>query len=156
MIATPVKGEGGMTTIEFKLIEAGDEALKAAGLEAFIVNDAKGFTSAELTPEQRDGLLKALNQTQGVNLLSGPRVGTVDGQEAMLEVSDGTGNGFSVQVNVDSTNPDGSIGMDLGLNFGDGSGSLGPQGSVKELPPSFAPPPLPPAPPAIPQGRSRL
>ena len=80
--------QGDPILLNSRFLELPDEALAQVGLDA--LKTEYGLTSRHvvLTPEQAALVLKTLEQTPGVEVLSAPRIQTSHGVEACLSVTD--------------------------------------------------------------------
>ena len=92
-------GQPGQITLQTRIIEAPDEVLAQIGLDA-LKSDAKQSSShTVLTREQVEAVIKTLESTPGVNVLSAPRLSTADGRQAQVKVMDSkTINGQQYEV----------------------------------------------------------
>lgn len=72
--------------VQGKIAEVPEHLLSQLGLEGF-KTDGQENTGNIFSPEQSERLAKALEQTEGVKLLSAPRVGALSGQQALISVT---------------------------------------------------------------------
>jgi hypothetical protein len=72
--------------IEARFIELPEEVLAEVGLDAVKSEDKQSASQLVLTSEQTEALLKALENTPGVDVLTSPRMLTLAGQQAQLKM----------------------------------------------------------------------
>jgi hypothetical protein len=88
LLLEPVVGEGemaGQVTIQARFAEMPEDVLAKVGLDG-MKSDAKESTAQSiLGPEQAAHLLAALENSPGVNVMSAPRVSTLDGRQAQIK-----------------------------------------------------------------------
>lgn len=117
ILATPEQQANGQIVMGFKLVGADDQGLKAAGLDAFVVNDAQGFPSTQLDRAQMNSLIQTLSSIDGADVMSSPRLTTMPGLQATVFVGQGDGALSINSVAQPSENGD-QMQMDLKVDFG--------------------------------------
>lgn len=85
----PVEGDQtGQVDLQARIVEMPDATFTQLGLVGLKSGDKQSTASALLTAEQAAVLIKALEQTEGVNVISAPRVTTLNGRQAQVKVVD--------------------------------------------------------------------
>ena len=88
LLVEPIVGEAemaGQVTIQARFAEMPEDVLIKAGLD-WMKSDAKESTAQSiLDPEQAAHLLATLENSSGVNVMSGPKVSTLDGRQAQIK-----------------------------------------------------------------------
>lgn len=85
VLAEPVSG--GQLTIQARFVELPDEVMAKAGLDS-LKADAKDTSGhGVLDAQQSKDMIALLESSQGVNVLSAPRVTTLEGRQVQINVS---------------------------------------------------------------------
>ncbi|MGO9201365.1 MAG: sigma-70 family RNA polymerase sigma factor [Limisphaerales bacterium] len=106
LLSTPlIQGDNAdQVQITTKVIEVADAALAKVGLDAFTVEGGESSVKQVLRGDQAEELVRVLRETDGVDLLSEPRITTLDGRQAEIRViPEGTGaagQGWGCAINV--------------------------------------------------------
>ena len=96
--------QAGQITLQTWIVELPETALTQLGLDGLKSAGKQSSTQAILTTEQAEAILKALENTAGVDLLSMPKITTLHGRQARVQVSDVktiSGETFEVGPSVD-------------------------------------------------------
>jgi type II secretory pathway pseudopilin PulG len=79
-------GAAGQVMFEAMFVEAPDEVLAGRGLERFQAAGKETSQQGVLTAAEARALLKHLEGTPGVDILSAPRLSTADGRQAQIQM----------------------------------------------------------------------
>lgn len=96
-------GEATQVVVQARFAEMPDEVLEHLNLQSMRTSGKESNAQSIMEPAQQKWLQEQLEKTQGVNLLSAPRVTTLDGRQARIEVTR--------SLNIDGT--DYSVGPSL-------------------------------------------
>jgi hypothetical protein len=100
-----------------------DHAIFEGSAEAFatlgIGNNPAGFAS--LGPEDSKAFLERLGKTDGINMLSAPRIVTGSGTEAQVSIGNDTGGHLNLSV-VPNLAPDGNVDLRIKVERTEGTG----------------------------------
>lgn len=106
LLSTPlIQGDNAdQVQITTKVIQVADAALAKVGLDAFTVEGGESSLKQVLRRDQAEELVRVLRETDGVDLLSEPRITTLDGRQAEIrDIPEGTGaagQGWGCAINV--------------------------------------------------------
>ena len=78
----------GQVLLRTRIVEMPDSAFASLGLDALKSEGKQSSGQAILTPEQAAALVKTLEGTAGVDILSAPMITTADGRQAQVKVAD--------------------------------------------------------------------
>ncbi len=78
--------QAGQVVLQARFVELPDQVLGKVGLEGLMSEGKETSSKAILTFEQNEALVKALEATSGVNVLSAPKISTLDGRQAQMKV----------------------------------------------------------------------
>ena len=81
-------GQPGQLVLQTRIVEMPEEVFDQVGLNGLKSDGKQSSAQTILNPEQAEGLVKALGRTVGVDLLSAPKISTLDGRPAQLKVAD--------------------------------------------------------------------
>lgn len=85
----PVEGDQvGQIELQTRIIEMPDSGFAQFGLDGMKTDNKLSSFSGLLTVEQTDAVIKALEQMEGVTVLSAPKVTTLSGRQAQVKVVD--------------------------------------------------------------------
>ena len=79
-------GANNQLMVQTRIIEVPEEVLSQVGLDALKSDDKQSFSQAILSSGQSDIILKALEKANGVQILFAPKVTTLDGRQAQVNV----------------------------------------------------------------------
>jgi type II secretory pathway component PulM len=106
--------QAGQVIIQARFVELPEEVLSKVGMDGLKSDGKESSIQSILTAEQSEAVLSELKETQGVNVLSAPKISTLDGRQAQMKVGGTrTVNGvvFEVGPSVDvvpHVSPDGN------------------------------------------------
>ena len=72
--------------IEARFVQIPDEAMAQLGLEAFQAPQSDTAVGSLINEQELRSILQELERTQGADVLSAPRVSTVDGRQAQISI----------------------------------------------------------------------
>jgi len=78
--------QAGQVIIQARFVELPEEALSKVGMDGLRSDGKESSAQFILTAEQSQAILSALQETQGVNFLSAPKISTLDGRQAQIKV----------------------------------------------------------------------
>jgi RNA polymerase sigma factor (sigma-70 family) len=78
------ENQPGQITLQSLIFEMTDEALASAGLNEFTTDAAESTLAGLYTREEANDLMRILEQSEGVNILSAPRISTHNGTQASV------------------------------------------------------------------------
>lgn len=84
VLAEPVSG--GQLTIQARFVELPDDVMAKAGLDSLKADAKETSGHGVLDAQQARDMIALLESSQGVNVLSAPRVTTLDGRQAQIKV----------------------------------------------------------------------
>jgi len=89
VLIEPTIGAGadlaGQVVIQARFVELSEEALARVGLGGLKSDGKESSSQTVLGPEQTALLIASLESTQGVNVLSAPKISTLDGRQAQIK-----------------------------------------------------------------------
>ena len=106
--------QAGQVVIQARFVELPEEVLFKLGMDGLKSDGKESSAQSILTAEQSEAVISVLKETQGVNVLSAPKISTLDGRQAQMKVGGTrTVNGvvFEVGPSVDvvpHVSPDGN------------------------------------------------
>lgn len=106
--------QAGQVIIQARFVELPEEVLSKVGMDGLKSDGKESSAQSILTAEQSEAVISMLKETQGVNVLSAPKISTLDGRQAQMKVGGTrTVNGvvFEVGPSVDvvpHVSPDGN------------------------------------------------
>jgi hypothetical protein len=109
----------GNVLLQQMIFEGSPEALATLGIGSTPAGGAPGF--AALDPEGSKALLERLRKTDGVDVLSAPRIITGGGIEAQVSIGNDTGGHMKLSV-VPNLDPDGNVDLRLKVERTEGTG----------------------------------
>lgn len=80
--------QAGQVLLKGRFLEIPDDALAQVGLDGLKTENTLTSSHVVLSPEQAETIVKALENTEGVDVLSAPRIQTGHGVQARLSVTD--------------------------------------------------------------------
>jgi type II secretory pathway component HofQ len=101
------------------IFEGSPEVLATLGIGSTPAGGAAGF--AALDPEGSKALLERLRKTDGIDVLSAPRIVTGGGNEAQVSIGNDTGGHLNLSV-VPNLAPDGNVDLRLKVSRSEGTG----------------------------------
>ena len=85
LLDSPVSG--GQVVIQARFVELSDEVMVKAGLDSLKADAKETSGHGVLDAQQAKDMIALLEASQGVNVLSAPRVSTLEGRQAQINVS---------------------------------------------------------------------
>jgi hypothetical protein len=109
----------GNVMLEQMIFEGSPEALASLGIGSTPAGGAAG--SAPLDPEGSKALLERLRKTDGIDVLSAPRIITGGGNEAQVSIGNDTRGHLNLSV-IPNLAPDGNVDLRLKVSRSEGTG----------------------------------
>jgi hypothetical protein len=109
----------GNVMLEQMIFEGSPETLANLGIGSTSAGGAAGF--AALDPEGSKALVERLRKTDGIDVLSAPRIITGGGNEAQVSIGNDTGGHLNLSV-IPSLAPDGNVDLRLKVSRSEGTG----------------------------------
>ena len=89
VLIQPQRVEGGPNEVmlQTRILELPETILRQLGLQGLASENKQSSSQAILTSEQSDALIQALEKTSGVDLLSAPRISTLNDRQAQVKIA---------------------------------------------------------------------
>jgi len=114
---TPVVGPNGDVTIEAKLLAVPESAVAATGLSGFMTQERNADRYGLTDPAMTKSVLEAIQNVQGVEILSAPRVITSSGASAAIAIGDTTKPGGAIRLDFNPKLAADGKGLDLQMDL---------------------------------------